>query len=330
MEPDASTKTLNECSILSNDIILLSTMVIYGLLCTMIIVALHHAGDYFFIQIELRATGIAGLVSLIVWVLLSLIPTTSNFSKDLFPITTLWIILFIHAILFVSTLFPLALVDSFWLNRDVFLFLLTMADRKLLMEAKRPNRFSSMSETMVTFSKTEKEFFDDLLASQSGYTSFKKFLIKEFSVENLLFWKAVEEFRMIKAVEEIRDHAVIIFHNFLEEESPFQVNVPGQIVNQLRILLNQKERVAHRFSLSARFGCRSSVSEGPSCSDGGITSIKTYPGDEPGLILETDENRINRSIFDNAQREIFYIMEKDYFPRFRNSRLYSDHIEQYA
>ena len=65
--------------------------------------------------------------------------------------------------------------------------------------------------------------FENLMASPAGRQIFQKYLIGEFSAENLIFWNACNELKSIKREEEFRKKVERIFMNHLDTSSPQEV-----------------------------------------------------------------------------------------------------------
>lgn len=63
-----------------------------------------------------------------------------------------------------------------------------------------------------------------VLWSTEAYSAFKNFLQKEFSVENILFWSAVEKYKAIDLLEKRKETADFIFENFLMADAQYEVS----------------------------------------------------------------------------------------------------------
>jgi hypothetical protein len=48
------------------------------------------------------------------------------------------------------------------------------------------------------------------------------------------------------------------------------------------------------------------------------------------LLKEVDTNKINSNTFNAAQQEIFFLMERDSYPRFRMGPLFKELLEDYG
>ncbi|KAI1882897.1 hypothetical protein AGOR_G00239630 [Albula goreensis] len=69
------------------------------------------------------------------------------------------------------------------------------------------------------------ESVDRLLECKSGQIAFREFLKTEYSEENILFWLEIEEYKKIKSTEEMIASANRIFSEYVEVESPKQINI---------------------------------------------------------------------------------------------------------
>jgi len=64
-----------------------------------------------------------------------------------------------------------------------------------------------------------------VLNDEKAYSALKNFLQKEFSVENILFWSAVEKYKTIDSVEKRKEAANIIFETFLIADAQYEINL---------------------------------------------------------------------------------------------------------
>ncbi|XP_053325984.1 regulator of G-protein signaling 16-like [Spea bombifrons] len=92
-----------------------------------------------------------------------------------------------------------------------------------------------------------KESFGQLLSSKDGLLAFQTFLKTEFSEENLEFWMACEEYRMIESDSKLRAKAQIIYQEFLQSGAPQEVNID----HQTRELTRQQMKIASRTCFDA-------------------------------------------------------------------------------
>lgn len=65
------------------------------------------------------------------------------------------------------------------------------------------------------------------------------FIEIEFSIENLLFWEAIEKFRQKYSSETAKEEANKIFNKFLSPDCLFQINVDYEQIQEITEALNQ-------------------------------------------------------------------------------------------
>ncbi|XP_036939081.1 regulator of G-protein signaling 21-like isoform X2 [Acanthopagrus latus] len=69
------------------------------------------------------------------------------------------------------------------------------------------------------------ESLEALLSRKRGQSAFRDFLKSEFCEENLDFWLACEDFKSYDSQEELTRKAASIYEEFIEADSPKQVNI---------------------------------------------------------------------------------------------------------
>ncbi|XP_030257769.1 regulator of G-protein signaling 21-like [Sparus aurata] len=69
------------------------------------------------------------------------------------------------------------------------------------------------------------ESLEALLSQKRGQSAFRDFLKSEFCEENLDFWLACEDFKSYDSQEELTRKAASIYEEFIEADSPKQVNI---------------------------------------------------------------------------------------------------------
>jgi hypothetical protein len=80
---------------------------------------------------------------------------------------------------------------------------------------------------------------DEVLCHPAGYKDFFAFLAKEWSTENLLFWKEVNEFKTLADPEERAKRAQFIYETYITENGIYQVNIPDVIRSKVRATVQQ-------------------------------------------------------------------------------------------
>jgi len=281
----------------SLDFLLAAYVIAYIALLIFFAFTLRAVVDNFMIKTELKLTGIVGILAFVPWAVFN------NFAKsindDVFPFSTMFLTLAVMGALCLSTFMPLyrSLYQSPTLELDVI-----------------PGDYSTLN---------------GLLRTREGLESFKQFLTKEFSVENIMFWVDVHEARAeVKGVlhsgEEKARVALLanikaLYDKYIDSQSPFQVNLPDNIVKTLNQNFkaytmsngDMKLLVYRVMSIDIR---RSSTTSVPDCKE--LTSE-----DDP-VVTATP------TIFDDAQRNIFKLMQTDSFPRYIRSDLYKKLVEE--
>eukprot|EP01006_Ploeotia_vitrea_P039096 TRINITY_DN66311_c4_g4_i2.p1 TRINITY_DN66311_c4_g4~~TRINITY_DN66311_c4_g4_i2.p1 ORF type:complete len:556 (-),score=324.22 TRINITY_DN66311_c4_g4_i2:198-1865(-) len=196
----------DECSRKWGDVVLSVYVALYVVLFLGFALNLRQVVDGFRIKEELRVTGVISILAVIPWFLFNNVWESANNST--FPFSTLALIVAIITAFVASTVWPL--------YRSI-------VRPPSLDHLNIPDNVSSL---------------DGLLTVPEGFQSFKEFLSREFSVENLLFWQEVERFRQLKAKPDTPPEALIsmaqsLYAKYIIRGSPFEVNLPSPIVKQL-------------------------------------------------------------------------------------------------
>jgi len=97
--------------------------------------------------------------------------------------------------------------------------------------------------------------FNIILKDSEGIELFQKFLQREWSVENLLFWKAAEEYRSkfdARTAEESMLLAKKMFAEFVTPDAPLCVNLPYKIRMDITQKVDGMEPITRDFFSSAQ------------------------------------------------------------------------------
>ncbi|XP_051984939.1 regulator of G-protein signaling 21-like [Xyrauchen texanus] len=86
-------------------------------------------------------------------------------------------------------------------------------------------KFCCFSQEPVDDVDSWGESIENLLSCKAGQIALQEFLKSEYSEENILFWLACEEYKKVKSVPEMISMANKIYSEFVETESPRQVNI---------------------------------------------------------------------------------------------------------
>jgi hypothetical protein len=229
--------------------------------------------DNFKIKEELRSTGIIGIAAVIVYGVFNL--ALKDINNKTFPFSTLGLLIAVIYAFYASTIAPL------WRSYH--------APPKVEDSAVDVQQMETLSA---------------LIQHDAGFESFRKFLSAEFSVENLLFWKDIDTFRKKirdnQSPEFVTSENQRLYAKYIVEDSPFQVNLPEKIVDNVKAVIDGKSSPPTISPSDVR------LEEGK--------SDRTAPSPP--------------TIFDEAQKSIFKLMESDSFPRYKSSDQYRDFVNQ--
>jgi len=248
--------------------------------------------DGFGIKNDLRVTGTTAAVVAIVWICFKRAPYLTGFNDNTFPISTLVALVWAQIAFMSNTWYPL------WLT------------------------FYRPPAILTPSNLAEIATFRGLLANEHSFAVFRDFLTQEFCVENLLFWREVEDLRQsetsILDEAEVWRLAKTIYIKFVEDGSAFEVNLPAEVAQTL------KEFFAKPPPLPGTGGPikRDEVKDARRHSTPQvelqvptyIVNIKPYPCQD---------------IFAVAQENIFHLMETDPYQRFRCSELYKKMVRHF-
>lgn len=70
---------------------------------------------------------------------------------------------------------------------------------------------------------------EEFLTNKTAKDVFKQFLVREFSVENLMFYTEVQYFKQLSDSEEIKETAQQVFDTYVIVGAPFEINIPVSI-----------------------------------------------------------------------------------------------------
>jgi regulator of G-protein signaling len=182
---------------------------------------------------------------------------------------------------FISDWILSASIFSFFVVSSGYVLALSYQRRFQLDSLHKRTTSNQHSENAVTSAVASNvSDFRLLLENLAGVEIFQQHLLKELSVENIMFWNAVNEFKLFASecseVEFIKKSAQSMFDTYISESAPFQVNISSEqnsfIENQLK----------------------------PTFAD--ISKL--------------------RELFDGAQKEVFFLMARDSFQRFKHTEVY--------
>ncbi|XP_047442123.1 regulator of G-protein signaling 2 [Mugil cephalus] len=92
--------------------------------------------------------------------------------------------------------------------------------------------------------------FDQLLSHKYGKAAFRIFLKSEFCEENIEFWTACEDFKMLTSHKAMASKANVIYEEFIKNEAPKEINLDFHTKNA--IAQNLREPTATSFLAAQR------------------------------------------------------------------------------
>lgn len=263
--------TGDSCNRAWGDYVLASYMLVFLVIFIFFAYTLRGAHDGFYIRQELKLTGTLSIPTVFVWLLFNNVGVFKTINNTVFPFSTLSFTACGCLALIFSTLWPLF--------RSIF-------QPPVLHRLDIANDLGTL---------------EGILRDEEGHRSFQKFLTKEFSVENILFWREIEEFRK-QQFESLNsrefnatERAQAIMQEYIVEDSPFQVNLPGEVVQNLFFAMKTTGKVRRK-------------------EDGKPHSAEDF----------------NETVFDECQADIFKLMDRDSFPRYIRGDLYKTFIDSVA
>jgi len=265
--------------------------------------------DGFHIKEELKYTAVIGILAVIPWYVFNINDSApKKINDNIFPFSTLALITAVAFAFFASTVWPL--YRSIW-------------QPPILEDLNIPDSVTTLR---------------GILSTPLGIESFKRFLTKEFSVENILFYLECEDYRKkkITLMEEGNEaetqlqlvgEAQRIYSKYIGTDSPFQVNLPSLLVAELQANLKRQFTATKDSSADRAAAMRvATLSPKSSGADGGIGSLASANSDD-GSTSSYNAPAVP-TVFDPAQKNIFHLMETDSCPRYFRSDLYKEFVAQ--
>ena len=110
---------------------------------------------------------------------------------------------------------------------------------KELDETAKKYYFSSNNHLVFTKQKNEITL-ETVLLNQKLRPYFRAHVVNERSVENIIFFEAVQEFKNTKDEDKRKKLAQEIVSNFLERSSFFEINVDDSTKQKVKTMINEK------------------------------------------------------------------------------------------
>jgi 7 transmembrane sweet-taste receptor of 3 GCPR/Regulator of G protein signaling domain len=281
--------------------------------------------DAFWISFELKVVGYSTLAAMVVWVIFTVIPAPHDYNVDHFPFSTLAAVIVTSSLLGVITYFPVAL-----------------SYRSVDTVASLPSEHELRNIDTVLQNVTLREFLE-------------QYLLREFSVENLVFLVEVDRYRRFcqskkgpgpaQRLVEMSRQVLLIATLYVGDDAEMQVNLPAHIVKDIESRLPDRSTRALTADDDEKRTPRSPIQ---------IELVQTsessgspdLPADSPSAILSTERPKRGQSqtpeprgnnnfrdeaqyqklftIFDDAYNNIYRLLKTDAFVRFQMSHLFTD------
>ncbi|KAK5869519.1 hypothetical protein PBY51_024228 [Eleginops maclovinus] len=114
-----------------------------------------------------------------------------------------------------------------WRNRIRFLLKTNSSKSVLHLITTRPYR--PTADDVQQWAQS----LDKLLSHKYGKAAFCIFLKSEFCEENIEFWSACEDFRILTSKKEMASKANIIYEEFIKNEAPKEINLDFHTKNDI-------------------------------------------------------------------------------------------------
>jgi len=276
------------------DAVLAAYVAIYVLVFVIFAYNMRAVVENFRIKEELKWTGVLAIAAVIPWLVFNGVGKTIN--TTIFPFSTLFVVIAVSIAFVLSTVWPLY--------------------RSIFQQADILTGMENIPEDIDTLT--------GILSTAAGEDSFKKFLAKEFAVENILFYLEVEEFRRSTkkaadaglkddegSLRELQGLAQRIHSKYILPDSPFQINLPDAVVERLTEDLKTEFRPNFE---------RPPLMDRPNSRGDALDDNKALK-DSYGI-------RTPPTLFDAAQKNIFNLMVTDSLPRYFRSDQYKSLADQ--
>lgn len=162
-----------------------------------------------------------------------------------------------------------------------------------------------------------------ILADPAGFQSVAAFLKLEFSAENAYFYQRVEEYR--DPVNRGEGAAEYLYDTFIASNSPFQVNLSADIVQNIALQLGKPvEQDKEKSSLSFFTTTRSIRSVSSTSALDMKTREVAHRRTGSGLNISQEDLM---SLFDAAQAEVLQLMMRDSWVRYLQSTQFAEYAQ---
>eukprot|EP01119_Soliformovum_irregulare_P003914 TRINITY_DN14955_c0_g1_i1.p1 TRINITY_DN14955_c0_g1~~TRINITY_DN14955_c0_g1_i1.p1 ORF type:complete len:492 (-),score=137.91 TRINITY_DN14955_c0_g1_i1:151-1626(-) len=155
---------------------------------------------------------------------------------------------------------------------------------------------------------------DSTLSNETSLDYFKRFLVQEFSVENLLFWLDVKQMKDISDRNELISRAITIYDKYFGDDAVTELNVDSTLLPPID---------------SAVFKLKSKLNSEPIKKKKSRVTLKLVKGESASEVeLTSDETDDIRTIYDPPQQSCYLLMQDSSFPRFKRNALCKQLVEK--
>jgi hypothetical protein len=148
----------------------------------------------------------------------------------------------------------------------------------------------------------------DIINSKIGYMAFVEFLKSEFSEENILFWREVQTF--------VNKCQALLRNNKLDSSDMNRL-LETKILNR-EIASDLSKTAISIFELYCKRGAPAQVNISDTVLHELTTQLANLNAERAEVVLDKISN-----LFDSVKSQVFELMDKDSFARFRQSPLYN-------
>ncbi len=148
----------------------------------------------------------------------------------------------------------------------------------------------------------------DIINSKIGYNAFVQFLKSEFSEENILFWREVQTF--VNKCQSLKQ-------GFSLEEKDMNAQLAAKMVNR-EVAAELCNTAIQIFENYCKRGAPAQINISDTVLQELSTQLSNLKADRAETVLDKISN-----LFDSVKGQVFELMDKDSFARFRQSPLYN-------
>jgi Regulator of G protein signaling domain len=331
VSPPKEVRPLEPCEFDSSTIVAITITAIIVAGAAVFAYVIREVVEGLFIKRELTLTSSICGVLLVLWVIARSV--TADFDREQFAVSNLLLIFLLSCVWIMSTVYPLAHTAS---ESELF--------QDMAYTEPSPTPIAGSSSTPRL---TPNFTLRDIIENPRGRDLYKQHLVHEFSLENLLFWEAVEQFRNHVHHHGVEDgvaanNARRLYLQYVREGSPYQVNLPYQVRMDLRKALFPSLGLAPSSSEQGLpFDVTAAGSEMgfPEENDDAVSHTRSHAGSTAsnGAVRGSRHASMNAAViwdvsadaFQHAQAVIIALMDGDSFTRFRSTPAFHSYMEEY-